>query len=1090
MAKDLEIYDIKIEQMECPLGLDVEAPAFSWKLKSSKQNIKQTGVQIKVTNSATKELCWDSRVLACDCSVGICYGGSPLQPQTAYEVEVEVKDQNGDLAQGKTYFETGMMNPDISAWEGAKWIGAPEHALAAEKLGVFILESGIQVTEGSRAGVVFGANDERLSDIRKNELQVAGENDIRFVLNVESDPACVEIYRRGYCREDHPDVPLYVIPAKDLATGELLITAGNKRNMHTLKIEVVGNGAYTYLDGHKIDEVKQETPFGERIVARQLNPLDLFDTTAYPHLCEIGYVVENGSSAEFDGLRVYDLNKPNALLREIPGKTLTGAAYEVTDPSIHGMPMLRRDFEVKEKPVKARLYATARGIYECSINGKRIDDVLFAPGCSQFDKHLMYQTYDITEYLNDGQNAIGCILGSGWWCDALSFRQDNYNYWGDRPSFLAKIVLTYEDGSTDVIVTNETDWDYFGEGPYRYAGFFNGETYDARLEERYLDFSKPGFDVEGMKKPEIIKPVFQEEKEGIFKGANCWPARNTQEPKLVGNYQAPVREVEVLTAKSMTEPLPGLYIYDLEQEIAGFARLKIKGEKGQRITIRYGEVLYPDLPEYKGLAGQMLQVNLREASNTDVYICKGEGEEIYEPRFTFHGFRYIEVTGVKEPPAVEDVQGVLISSVDKITGEFSCDNALINRFVKNVRYSQFCNFISIPTDCPQRNERMGWMGDTHIFCKTATYQSNVRNFYLRNLQAMKDMQSENGRLPSIAPFGGGFGGQTYESAIVLITWELYQQYGDIVVVRENYEAMDRWMDSMEAVGLPGLPHVHELEWLGDWLAPNPADRYLIYNAFHYRNAVLMQKFAKLLGKTEDVKKYQETASKTQEYWNALFVDPATGKTKNSDGTLCDVQGSYSIGLSCGVFAKEYEKQAYAHLERTTREGGYRIQAGFFGTGSINPMLSAGGYAEAAQKTITETSYPSWLYPVTQGATTIWERWNSYTHENGFGGNNSMNSFNHYSLGSVLSWLYECTLGIQRDEEYTGFKHFTLKPEMGSFAFARGGIDTPYGRINSGWEKNGDGYIYRCTVPENATATLVLGSETKELGSGSYEFEVR
>ena len=323
--------------------------------------------------------------------------------------------------------------------------------------------------------------------------------------------------------------------------------------------------------------------------------------------------------------------------------------------------------------------------------------------------------------------------------------------------------------------------------------------------------------------------------------------------------------------------------------------------------------------------------------------------------------------------------------------------------------------------------------------------------------------------------------------MILIVWELYQQYGDAALIEEYYDSMDHWMDSMKAFGLPGTPSLHINEWLGDWLAPVPADDYLIFNAFHYRNAALMEKFAVLTGNAEGQKKYHQIAEETKRYWNDTFTDKETGITKNADGSTCDVQGSYSIGLNCDVFADAVKEKAFAHLERTTREGNYTIQSGFFGTGPINPMLSKGGYPEAAQKTITQTAFPSWLYPVTQGATTIWERWNSFTRENGFGGNNSMNSFNHYSLGSVLSWLYENTLGIQRDEEHPGYKHFTLKPEMGTFEFAEGGIDTPYGRIESAWKKTEEGYFYTCRIPENTTATLVSTNMTKVLGSGKYSF---
>lgn len=1087
------IYDIKINELENPLGLDNKKPRFSWKLRSEKKNTMQKRAQILVGTTRGASDYWDSGVLETDCSIGTTYAGKALQPETRYEVTVKVWNQDEELAEGTASFETGMLNPNISAWEGAQWIGAPEFAVTADTLGVFVIESTFCVEKGNCAGIVFGANDWRLMDKSKNEMQLSGENYIRFVLNMEKSPAAVEIYRVGYAAEDRPNIPFCEFPAVDSETGETLITEENKRKPHKLTVEVQGNGAYTYLDGRKIDESVKETTFGKVKIPRQLNPLGAYDVTTYPRLCEIGYYVGAGCEARFDGIHVRNLRNPGHEILAVDtktGKRLAGECQETRDPSCHSLPMLRRNFRVNGKVEAARLYATARGIYECSINGKRLSQNYFAPGASQFDKHLMYQTYDVTEELKQGENGLGCILASGWWSDSFSFRMHNYNYWGDKPSFLGRLVIRYEDGRRDVIVTDDKTWDYYGEGPYRYAGFFNGEQFDARKSELYETFSRPDFQISGLKKPEIIRTVQMEEKEGIFPGAACWPAMNRQDPKLVGNYQAPVTEVEVFTAKSVTEPLPGVYIYDLEQEIAGVPRLKLRGQRGQKITIRYGEILYPDLEEYKGLCGQMLQANLREASNTDIYICSGDREEIYQPRFTFHGFRYIEISGAEEPPALSDVQGVLISSVQEITGEFVSDHVLLNRFVKNVKYSQLCNFISIPTDCPQRNERMGWLGDTHIFCRTATYQSNVKNFYLRNLQAMRDMQTEDGRLPSIAPFGGGFGGLTYESAMILMVWELYQQYGDMSVIEEYYDSMCRWLEGIKKAGMPGIPKLPHQAWLGDWLAPVPADDYLLWNAFHYRNANLMRKFAELLGREADVRKYQTEAARTREYWNEMFVEKETGRTKNADGSLCDVQGSYSVALSCGVFAEEYREKAYAHLARTTEEGGYTVQSGFFGTGPLNPMLSAGGYRETAKKTMLQTAYPSWLYPVTQGATTIWERWNSYTHENGFGGNNSMNSFNHYSLGSVLSWLYENVLGIQRDENQPGFKHFTLKPEMGTLMFAEGGIDTPHGRIESAWKKTGEGYHYTCSVPENTTATLVLGGKQCELGSGAYAFEIR
>lgn len=822
---------------------------------------------------------------------------------------------------------------------------------------------------------------------------------------------------------------------------------------------------------------------------RQLNPLGSFDVTTFPRLCQIGYYAGEHTTAEFEGLAIRHLRTPGREFFRLPPKQLQGACQFLTDPTCHGLPMLRRNFSVHGAVRRARLYATARGIYECSVNGQRIGNEYFAPGASQYDQHLMYQTYDITGLLNEGENGIGCILASGWWSDSFSFRLHNFNYWGDTVSFLAKLVIHYEDGQREVITTNTKDWQYFGEGPYQYAGFFNGEHYDATKADLYRTFSNADFSVAGLIRPAEVAPVPIEETEGIFPGAAVWPALNQTEPHLTGSYQAPVREIETFTAQSVTTPFDGVYIYDLGQEIAGVPILRFHEKRGQKITIRYGEMLYPPLPRYGRLAGTMLQANFREASNTDIYICSGEAGETYQPRFTFHGYRYIEISGAKHPPALTDVQSVLLSSVEKITGAFCCDHELVNRFVSNVSYSQYSNFISIPTDCPQRNERMGWLGDTHIFCHTANLQADVKNFYLRNLQAMADMQTPNGRLPSIAPFGGGFGGLTYESAMILMVYELYQFYGDLTIIETYYDAMKKWMQAIKALGMPGMPQLHAQEWLGDWLAPKPADDFLIFNAFHYRNARYMEYFAEKLGHQADAEQFAAEAMHTKSYWNKTFVDPKIKKTKNADGSLCDVQGSYSIGLDCDVFDEEAQKAAFAHLARTTIEGNYTIQSGFFGTGPINPMLSLGGYSTLAGQTMTQTAYPSWLYPITQGATTIWERWNSYTKEEGFGENNSMNSFNHYSLGSVLSWLYESVLGIKRCAKYPGYKHFILQPEFETFRYAKGGIDTPHGRIESAWEREGSQIHYTCTIPPNTSARVILAAEEQLLGSGTYEMTV-
>lgn len=384
---------------------------------------------------------------------------------------------------------------------------------------------------------------------------------------------------------------------------------------------------------------------------------------------------------------------------------------------------------------------------------------------------------------------------------------------------------------------------------------------------------------------------------------------------------------------------------------------------------------------------------------------------------------------------------------------------------------------------------MGWAGDTHIFCHTALNNSSLKKFYERNLQAMCDLQTPEGQYPEIAPVGGGFGGITYECASIFMAWELYEQYGDIRTLEKFYPGMQKYMDYMKDKGLPGTKVNPAIGPLGDWLAPEETDLLLLWNAFYYKEADLMSRIAGALGRTEEQHQYEALAAKVKKFWNETFVLPDSGKTCNADGTLCDTQCSYAIALSYGV--AEDRKRIGEHLIRKTRAIGHTVGTGFFGTGILNQMLTEQGAVEDAWKMMLQTAFPSWLYPVTQGATTIWEHWDSYTKEKGFGGQNAMNSFNHYSLGSVLSWLYHTGLGIQRDETKPGYQHILLKPQPGPLEFMKGSVDSPYGVISAGWERKGDKIEYQVTIPVNTTATLFKNTEdpadTVELGSGTYTF---
>lgn len=1122
MVSIMEITRLLTEYQECPMGLEEETPVFSWEFSTKDKKEMQQAYQLQVWKQKDKTEVWNSGKTESTASYPIEYKGSPLEPCTEYGVRLTVWDKTGKRTEKESSFETGLRNPDIEAWEGAGWIAAPRYAVMARTRGVFCIETAFRMAEGAnRAGIVFGEGDYRLEDAALNEYGLAGENYIRYEVNCQKENYPVlQIYRVGYAPNDSSEIPFASVELINAETGKVLLTSKNREEFHTLSVLVSGNQARASLDGILID-----APMGGNALSgRVLNPRGSNDVLTYPRLNRIGFFAGGTGKVYFKNLTVSNVRAPGAVvIDETPSGGLYGAASifegklaketvgfangdeetaecfvlsgggtkgenQVTaDPSHTSIPMFRTTWEVKKSVERARLYLTSRGIYEAAINGTAVTNRLLAPGITQYDKRLQYQTYDVTGLLKEGKNGLGVVLSSGWWSDAQTFTVANYNYFGDREALLCKLVVEYADGTREVVVSNPETWQYYGEGPWQYAGLFLGEQYDARRSAIGKEFSLAEFETDGWEKP----VTYRSEKIAAYNPGfgRSYPTVNETEPLIVGGYDAPVSVVEVRAAVKRVPTEGQSCLYDFGQEMAGVPELVFREPEGTKILIRYGEMLYPELPRYGKNAGHLMRENYRDAESTDVYICRGDADgEVYRPRFTFHGFRYLELHGVTNFPELCEVKALQYSSVTEFQGSFQCSEPLLNRFAENVRWSQLCNFINIPTDCPQRNERMGWAGDTHVFCRTALYNSNLKLFYERNLQAMADLQEEDGRYPEIAPIGGGFGGITYECATIFMAWELYQQYGDIRTLQRFYPGMKKYMDYMKHAGMPGIGREELVGPLSDWLAFQETDAWLMWNAFYYKEAVLMAKIAKLLEKDEDWWEYSELKKQIHCFWNRRFVEENTGRTLSADGTLCDTQCSYALALEFEL--TEQPEKIGQHLVRKVKENGYKVGTGFFGTGLLNPALSRTGHGDEAYQLLLQTEYPSWLYPVTQGATTIWEHWDSYTKERGFGEYNSMNSFNHYSLGSVLSWMYEEILGIQRQEEYPGFTHFLLKPDIRKLEYAQGSVASLAGKIESGWYRGEGKLKYHCTIPANTTATLVLpGQEAQELGSGRYEFEV-
>ncbi|MDR1115903.1 MAG: glycoside hydrolase family 78 protein [Tannerella sp.] len=1089
---DIAIGKLKVEYTETPLGIDEDTPRFSWQMQSDMRGCFQTAYRLTVIDEKGENV-WDSNKTDSDVSLNIKYAGSPLKPFTRYRWEVVVWDQKNKPYKAASWFETGIMNSP-EGWSGAKWIGgeSEDRVLYAHYLPVFKLSYSVQLdkaTRSTKAGFIYGANDSRLMDKNKNLYHLESKTNNAYI-QVEIDiadihaggQALLNIYRSGYHPQDKDGTPF-----KSYPVARSIINKENMYDIHTVFISSAAGDTHIHIDGRD----------PANLIARiNLNPLGQGgDFIAFPVLGDIGYSVPHQMTAYFSGVEVRNYRSPSNILfsESSPHKIEGGSGGFFATKTIdkNSMPMLRTSFPVsKAGIVKARLYATSRGIYDIYLNGKRIGDDYFNPGLTQYNKTHLYQTFDVTEHIRSGQNVMGALLGEGWWSGGATYMPELWNFFGDRQSLLAKLVITYSDGKEDVIVTDPSTWTCYSNGPVIYGSFFQGEVYDASKEQAVEGWSTPAYDDSEWKKVVEVpleETVIRDMENNAF---NMPLAEGYANMSLAGQFGETVRKIRELTAVSVEEVRPKVFVYDMGQNMAGVPQITLNGmERGQHIVLRFAEVKYPDLPEYREHTGMIMLENIRAAMAQDIYISKG-GSETISPRFTFHGYRYIEITGIAEPLPLEAVKANVLSSVHELTASYVTSNPKVNKLWDNITWSMYSNFLSIPTDCPQRNERLGWSGDISVFSRTAVYLSNASQFLRRHLRALRDTQRQDGRFADVAPLGGGFGGMLWGSAGITVAWEGYLQYNDKAMLSEHYDAMKRYINYLleknidRETGL--LVQENPGAWgnLGDWLSPedDKNDKTLLWEAYFIYDLEIMKKTASVLGKDEDARYFDRLHAERKDFFNKTYIDAKTGKTVYADfyptkkGKNVDTQTSYVLPLTFDIVSEANEAAVLNEFVAAVVRENYSLMTGFIGTAWISKALSDRGYSDAAYRLLQQTAFPSWLYPVTQGATTIWERLNSYTHSDGFGGNNRMNSFNHYSFGAVGAWMCNYSSGIERDENHPGFKYFILKPEpdpTGEMTHAIGHYDSMYGRIESAWEvKNKDCY-YRLVVPANTSATLHL-----------------
>ncbi|MCG6190553.1 glycoside hydrolase family 78 protein [Maribellus maritimus] len=700
----------------------------------------------------------------------------------------------------------------------------------------------------------------------------------------------------------------------------------------------------------------------------------------------------------------------------------------------------RSEFSSGKKVSSARIYATSLGIYELFINGEKVGDELFTPGWTSYNKRLQYQTYDVTDMIQQ-KNAIGAVVGDGWYRGNIGF-STQHNYYGEQIALLVQLKINYTDGTSETINTDK-NWKV-SDGPIRESDIYNGETYDANLEMN--GWTSSGFNDGSWQNVTIL---------------------DHSKDILIAPQGEPVKAIEELKPiKSLTTP-KGEMVFDMGQNMVGWVRLKIKGKKGDAITLKFAEVLDKE--------GNFYTANLRSAKATDTYILKGDGEEIYEPKFTFHGFRFVQIEGVDKMPEMDQITGVVIYSDMAPTGTFSCSDPLINQLQHNIQWGQKGNFLDVPTDCPQRNERLGWTGDAQVFSPTAAFNFDVAPFYTKWLGDLAADQVENGVVPHVIPdvLNGGGGSTAWADAAIIVPWTTYLAYGDTRVLKVQYPSMKAWVEYMRTRAGEDYLWTGDTHY-GDWLAfattrsdyPGATtEKDLIATAYYSYSSGLLAEIAAIIGKNDEAKKYQKLSENIKKAFVQEFVTPAGRLVSHT-------QTAYCLALSFDLLREDLVPKAAKFLADDVKKMGH-LTTGFVGTPLLCKTLSDNGYADLAFMLLNRKDYPSWLYPVTQGATTIWERWDGQKPDGTFQ-DVGMNSFNHYAYGAIGEWLYTYVSGLNIDTQSPGYKHFTLAPHPGGgLTNAQVQYKSLYGNIESGWEVEGNTLVYKVVIPANTSATVVL-----------------
>ncbi len=1089
----LNAYDAKTEYMENPIGIGRTNPVFSWKIsKGEARGIVQTSYHIVVEGD--EGVVWDSGTVTSDLSNGIVYEGSPLQSGKQYSWTVTAADNQGASASTGGTFGMGLL--DEAAWNGAQWIsntgGTPaEDTGAKTDPKKYAVECEFELRSGS-LGLMFGPNTSNFYMWQINTVQSQINHGETNLDNVSASDVLM--------LRPHRWLGGGVTGLGEYAIGDNNAIKSMRTGRHTVRLEIDNGKVTTYLDGNKL---LYNNPVGST-AARTEDYLDMPTAS----LNEIGgaglRVCYTASNLDKDDLTlyklaIYDSDGQLAYLNEFKddnplgyGDLQTGGgillkpteptpgwlAWQKPGSAESQVPLMMKEFETQNQKIKrATVYASALGHYELNLNGQKVGEEFMAPGWTEYEKRVQYQAYDVTAQLTQGgKNRIGAMIAPGWYSGNIS--SIGKNRYGETQALIANMVIEYENGDTQSVATDGT-WFYSLDGPILSTDMFDGETYDARREQ--------GGEKYGWTKPDYNAAKWG--KVGVMY-SNAYGAKtHGKTMALTAQIGPTVKKIKEVNPVSITE-VKGKWIVDMGQNFAGIAEMSLKGTAGKTAKIRYGEMLNDSEKGVRGCdnadgPGSLYTANLRSAKATDYYTFKTNDKETWEPNFTFHGFRYIEISGC-EKPALSDIKGYALASVSEETGSFTSSNSTLNQIYENTMWGQRSNFLSIPTDCPQRDERMGWGADTHVFAQTGLYNMDANMFYQKWLQDVRDGQYADGGYGDTAPNPHGmYNDVVWVAGGVIVPYDIWQMTGDTRILSDSYDSMKKYMSSRTTGGL-----VQSCTY-GDWLEPvkGASDKTIIgttYLAYQYS---LMAQIADALGKSGEAESYRAKFEEVKAAFNSSFVR-ADGTIAN--GNNADLQSYYVLALGVGLATEETEPIFAQKLaERIVTDGGL-MSVGFVSVNKLMPVLSKYGYNDIAYMLATSTKYPSWGYSIEQGATTLWERWNSYTKDQGFGPVD-MNSFNHYSFGSVCEWFYSGIGGIKPDEQNPGFAHFLIEPELDPRAQnqvtnASTSYDSARGKIETSWSIGANDMVtLKVVVPTNSTATVLIPTTLETVSEGTGLF---